>query len=137
MRKLQPVHWPRPRGYSNGIEARGRMVFVAGQVGWDPLTSKFPSGDFAAQARQALKNVVAALAAAGARPDQITRMTWYITDREAYLRSRPQIGEEYRAMVGRHFPAMSAVIVAGLIEPGAKLEIEVTAVVPDTDTAAV
>jgi enamine deaminase RidA (YjgF/YER057c/UK114 family) len=125
----EPEGWARPSGYANAASASGRSVFVSGQIGWDPATSKLGSGDFAAQARQALKNVVAALEAAGARPDQITRMTWYITDREAYVRSRPQVGADYREIIGRHYPAMSVVVVAGLIEAGAKIEIEVTAVV--------
>ena len=128
----EPEGWARPIGYANAVSARGRTVFIAGQVGWDPATSTFPSLDFAVQARQALTNIVRALEAAGAGPDQITRMTWYITDREAYMRSRPQIGAAYREIIGRHFPAMSVVVVAGLIEPGAKLEIEATAVVPET-----
>jgi 2-aminobenzoate-CoA ligase len=125
----EPEGWARPSGYANAVSATGRSVFVSGQIGWDPSTSKLVGGDFGAQTKQALKNVVAALAAAGARPDQITRMTWYITDREAYLRSRAQIGKDYREIVGRHFPAMSVVVVAGLIELGAKVEIEATAVV--------
>ena len=91
----------------------GRIVFVAGQVGWDPVTSVFAAGDFAAEVRQALANVVAALDAAGARPDQITRLTWYITDRDEYLRSRAEIGRAYREVIGRHFPAMSVVVVKG------------------------
>ncbi len=127
----EPEGWPRPSGYSNAVSATGRMVFVAGQVGWDPLTSRFPEGDFAVEARQALENVVAALSAAGARPDQIARMTWYITDRDEYLRLRGAIGAAYREVVGRHFPAMSVVVVKGLIEPGARVEIEATAVVAD------
>jgi len=104
-------------------------VFVAGQVGWNPVTCEFASGSFAEQVRQALENVVAALAAAGARPDQITRLTWYITDHDAYLEQRHAIGVHYREIIGRHFPAMSVVVVAGLIEPGALVEIEATAVV--------
>jgi 2-aminobenzoate-CoA ligase len=126
----EPAGWARPSGFANAVTATGRLVFVAGQVGWDPATGVFQSDDFADQVRQALTNVVSALAAAGARPDQITRMTWYITDRDAYLAGRRAIGEHYRQTIGRHFPAMSVVIVSGLIEPRAKVEIEATAVVP-------
>jgi enamine deaminase RidA (YjgF/YER057c/UK114 family) len=102
---------------------------VAGQVGWDPVTSVFAASDFADEVRQALTNVVVALDAAGARPDQIARLTWYITDRDEYLRSRAEIGRAYREVIGRHFPAMSVVVVNGLIEPGARVEIEATAIV--------
>ena len=125
----EPEGWPRPAGYSSAVSGTGRTIFVSGQVGWDPLTSKFPGGGFAAEVRQALVNVVSALAAAGARPDQIARMTWYITDRDAYLAARKPIGEAWRQIVGRHYPAMSVVVVAGLLEPEARVEIEVTAVV--------
>ena len=126
----EPAGWDRPIGYSNSVSATGRVVFVAGQVGWNPATSRFEAEDLCGQTRQALANVVAALAAAGARPDQITRLTWYITDRDLYLSQREAIGEAYREIVGRHFPAMSMVVVKDLIEPGALVEIEATAVVP-------
>jgi enamine deaminase RidA (YjgF/YER057c/UK114 family) len=106
------------------------VVCVAGQVGWDPVTSEFTASDFAAEVRQALANVVAALDAAGARPDQITRLTWFITSRDEYLRSRTEIGRAYREVVGRHFPAMSVVVVQSLLEAGARVEIEATAIVP-------
>jgi 2-aminobenzoate-CoA ligase len=125
----EPDGWPRPSGYTNAASATGRMVFVSGQIGWDPVTMKFTAADFAAEVRQSLANVVAALAAAGARPDQITRLTWYITDRDAYLNARAEIGRAYRDVVGRHFPAMSVVVVQGLIEERARVEIEATAVV--------
>jgi enamine deaminase RidA (YjgF/YER057c/UK114 family) len=125
----EPAGWPRPKGYANAASGTGRIVFVAGQVGWDPATAQITAGDFAAEVRQALANVVAALAAAGARPDQITRLTWYITNREEYLRHRTEIGVVYREVVGRHFPAMSVVVVQGLIEPRARVEIEATAIV--------
>ena len=125
----EPAGWPRPSGYANAASATGRMVFVSGQVGWDPVTMKFDAVDFAAEVRQALANVVTALAAAGARPDQITRLTWYITDRDAYLNARSDIGRAYRDVIGRHFPAMSVVVVQGLIEKNARVEIEATAVV--------
>lgn len=126
----EPAGWARPAGYANAVSATGRMVFVSGQVGWDPVTSSFPSTRFPDQARQALKNIVAALAAAGARPDQITRLTWYVTDRDLYLNNRKEIGAGYREMIGRHYPAMSVVVVAGLVEPGAQVEIEATAMIP-------
>ena len=125
----EPAGWPKPKGYANATSGAGRVVFVAGQVGWDPVTSVFAAGDFAAEVRQALVNVVTALHAAGALPDQITRLTWYITDRDEYLRNRAEIGRAYREVIGRHFPAMSVVVVKGLIEPGARVEIEATAVV--------
>ncbi|HEX2454576.1 MAG TPA: AMP-binding protein [Vicinamibacterales bacterium] len=125
----QPDGWDRPVGYSNAVSASGRMVFVAGQIGWNPATSRFEALDLCGQIRQALSNVVAALAAAGARPDQITRLTWYVTDRDLYLSQRAAIGQAYREIIGRHFPAMSMVVVNGLIEPDALVEIEATAVV--------
>jgi 2-aminobenzoate-CoA ligase len=127
----EPAGWTKPVGYANAVSARGRVVFVAGQVGWDPVTGTFPSARFPDQVHQALQNVVAALAAAGGRPEHITRLTWYVTSRESYLRHRQEIGASYRAIVGRHYPAMSVVVVAGLVEPGAEVEIEATAVVPD------
>ena len=130
MQILQPPGWKRPKGYANGIMAKGRMVFVAGQVGWN-AEEKFESSGFAAQARQALHNIVAVLAQAGARPEHICRMTWYVLDRHEYNASLKAVGEAYREIIGSNFPAMTAIQVAGLVEDGAKLEIEVTAVVPD------
>ncbi|MEO7104672.1 MAG: RidA family protein [Gemmatimonadaceae bacterium] len=127
---IQPAGWLAPRGYANGISATGRIISVAGQVGWNPETCAMECADFAAQAAQALKNVVAVLAAAGAQPEHLVRMTWFITDRSAYVAARGDIGESYRQIIGRHFPAMSVVIVHGLIEPDADVEIEATAVVP-------
>jgi enamine deaminase RidA (YjgF/YER057c/UK114 family) len=125
----EPDGWPRPSGYANAASAAGRLVFAAGQVGWNPATSRFEAHDLPGQVRQALRNVVAALGAAGAKPAEITRMTWYLTDRDAYLRERKSIGEAYRDVIGRQFPPMSVVVVKELIEPGALVEIEVTAVV--------
>jgi enamine deaminase RidA (YjgF/YER057c/UK114 family) len=125
----EPAGWPRPSGYTNAASATGRVVFVSGQVGWDPVTMTFGAADFAAEVRQALTNVVTALAAAGARPDQITRLTWYLTDRDEYINARAEIGRAYRDVIGRHFPAMSVVVVQGLIEKSARVEIEATAVV--------
>ena len=130
MRALQPPGWPRPKGYANGIEARGRLVFVAGQIGWDE-TGAFPDADLAGQVRRALSNVLAVLAEAGAGPEHVARLTWYVTDRDEYLDSLREIGAAYREVMGRHFPAMAVVAVAGLIEASAKVEIEATAVVPD------
>jgi enamine deaminase RidA (YjgF/YER057c/UK114 family) len=125
---LQPAGWARPRGYANGVAAEGRQVFVAGQIGWD-AEQRFASDDFAAQARQALANVVAVLACAGARPEHIVRMTWYVTSRDEYNGALTEIDASYRELIGRHYPAMSVVVVAGLLEPRAKVEIEATAVV--------
>jgi enamine deaminase RidA (YjgF/YER057c/UK114 family) len=128
MKFHEPEGWAKPSGYANAVSAEGRAVHVAGQVGWDPVTQQVVEGGFAAQVRQALRNVVAALAAAGARPEQIARLTWYITDRDAYMGARKEVGAAYRDVIGRHFPAMSVVVVAGLIEPGALVEIEATAI---------
>ena len=129
-RVLLPAGWPRPRGYANGIEARGRMVFVGGMIGWDE-TGRFPSDDLADQVRQTLRNIAAVLAEAGAGPEHVTRMTWYVTDMEAYRDSQRAIGEAYRAVMGNRFPAMALVQVVSLVERGAKVEIEATAVLPD------
>jgi len=125
----EPEGWDRPIGYANAVSATGRMIFVAGQVGWNPATSQFDAHDLCGQVRQALTNVVAALDAAGARPDRITRLTWYITDRDMYLSQRKAVGRIYRDIIGRHYPAMSMVVVKDLVEPGALVEIEATAVV--------
>ena len=125
---LQPPGWARPRGYANGIAAEGRQVFVAGQIGWDER-QQFVSDDFAAQVRQALANVVAVLDCAGARGEHIVRMTWFVTSRDEYNAALVEIGASYREIVGRNFPAMSVVIVAGLLEPRAKVEIEATAII--------
>jgi len=128
---ILPDGWPRPSGYANGVAARGRVVAVAGQVGWDPLTSQFASADFAVQAAQALRNVVAVLEAGGARPEHLVRVTWYVTDRSEYLAATKAVGRAWRETVGAHYPAMTLVVVAALLEEGAKVEIEATAVVPD------
>ena len=129
MRVLQPEGWPRPRGYSNGIEAEGRLVFVAGQIGWDEQ-GVFRSCDFAAQFRQALLNTLAVLKQAAAGPEHVTRMTWFITDRDEYLASLAGLGAAWKELMGRNYPAMAVIIVAGLVEKEAKIEIETTAVVP-------
>ncbi|MCH6587950.1 MAG: RidA family protein [Proteobacteria bacterium] len=127
MRVLHPEGWPRPRGYSNGIAAEGRLVFVAGQIGWDE-SQVFRSDDLVEQVRQALKNTLAVLAEAGAGPEQVVRMTWYITDKRDYLDRSKEIGAVYRALMGRHYPAMAMVEVSALMEDRAKVEIETTAV---------
>jgi enamine deaminase RidA (YjgF/YER057c/UK114 family) len=130
MRMLQPPDWAPPKGYANGVMARGTLVFVGGQVGWNGQ-QQFASDDFVAQARQALDNVVAVLREAGARPEHIVRMTWYVTDRGEYLGNLRALGEAYREVIGRHYPAMTAIEVSALIEKQARVEIEATAVVPD------
>jgi len=124
---LQPPDWARPRGYSNGIAAEGRQVFISGQIGWN-AQQQFAGDDLAAQVRQALANVVSVLACAGGKPEQLVRLTWYVTSREEYYASIEGIGTAYREVIGRHFPAMSVVVVAALLEPRAKVEIEATAV---------
>src|SRR5437763_7161466 len=126
---LQPPGWPKPKGYANGIKARGDTVFVGGMIGWDEH-ERFPQG-FAAQAAQALRNIVAVLAEGGAKPHHIVRMTWYVLDMDEYLAARAKLGPAYREIVGRHFPAMALVEVRRLVESGARLEIEATAVVPE------
>lgn len=130
MQTLQPPGWKRPKGYANGVVASGRMLFVAGQVGWD-TDEVFRSADLVDQIRQALANVLAILAAGEAGPQHIVRMTWYLGDAAEYNARLGEIGAVYRALVGKHYPAMSAVQVAGFVEAGAKVEIEVTAVLPD------
>ncbi|MGQ0538726.1 MAG: RidA family protein [Gemmatimonadaceae bacterium] len=122
--------WPRPAGYSNGIVASGRVLAIAGQIGWNPATRQIETEDLVQQTRAALANVVTVLRAAGGEPAHLVRLTWYITDRDAYLARREDIGRAYRDVMGRHYPAMSVVVVAGLIEPRAQVEIEATAVLP-------
>ncbi len=126
---LHPAGWPQPKGYANGIKARGDMVFVGGMVGWDEK-EHFPP-DFVGQTRQLLKNIVAVLAEGGAAPHHIVRMTWYVRDMDEYLKARPALGEVYREFIGDHYPAMALVAVTRLVEPEARLEIETTAVVPE------
>ena len=130
MQSLLPPGWSRPKGYSNGIVAKGRLVFVAGQVGWN-AQEKFETSDLAGQARQALKNIVAILAEAGAGPEHICRMDWFLGDVKEYNASLKDIGAAYREVIGKNFPVMTALQVAGFVEAGAKIEIEVTAVLPD------
>lgn len=127
---LQPEGWAKPVGYANGIVARGKLVFVGGQVGWN-RDCKFETDDLVGQVRQALQNVIDVLAAAGAGPQHLTSMTWYFTDKAAYLANLTPIGEVYRELMGRHYPAMAAVEVTALIEDRAKVEIQAMAVIPD------
>lgn len=127
---LQPAGWTAPKGYANGIAARGTQVFVGGQIGWNGQ-QQFESDDFIDQTRQALQNVLDVLRCAGAGPEHMVRMTWYILDRDEYNARLRELGEAYRAVMGRHFPAMTCVEVRRLVEARAKVEIEVTAVLPD------
>lgn len=133
MKILQPPDWMAPRGYSNGVltemQVGSKLVFVGGQVGWNGQ-QQFETDDLAEQVRQTLSNIVAILAEGGAKPEHIVRMTWYVTDKDEYVAAYPAIGKHYREFIGRHFPAMTAVEVADLVEDRAKVEIEVTAVVP-------
>ena len=127
VRVLQPDGWARPRGYANGVSATGRQIFVAGQIGWS-AEQQLVAGGLVEQTRQALANIVAILAVDGARPEHLVRLTWYLTDRASYLAEGTALGAAYREVIGRHFPAMSAVEVRALMEPGAVVEIEATAV---------
>ena len=129
MKVLQPQGWARPKGYSNGIAARGEMVFVSGMVGWNE-NGKLVGKDFLSQAKQALKNVVTVLAAASVLPENIVRMNWYVLDKDEYLAAQKNLGRVYREIIGAHYPAMTAVQVVALVEEGARVEIEVTAVIP-------
>ena len=129
---VQPEGWARPRGYTNGAVASGKLVTVAGQIGWNPETESFDSEDIAGQTRQALHNVVSVLLAAGARPHDLVRLTWYVLDRAEYVAARKEIGAAYREIIGDHYPPMSIVVVSGLLEESARVEIEATAVIPTT-----
>ncbi len=126
---LHPKKWKAAKGYANGVAAEGRQVFVAGQIGWN-ADQRFESRDFVKQTRQALENVVAVIAEAGGKPEHITRLTWYVTDKQEYLARLSEIGEAYRAVLGKHFPAMTMVQVVALVEDEALVEIEANAVVP-------
>jgi len=126
---LHPRHWKRAKGYANGIAAEGRLVFVAGQIGWN-ADQKFESQDFVAQTRQALQNIVAVVREAGGALEHVTRLTWFITDKKEYLSRLAEVGEAYRSVMGTHFPAMTMVQVVALVEDGAKVEIEASAVIP-------
>ncbi|MES2979926.1 MAG: RidA family protein [Pseudomonadota bacterium] len=130
MKALQPPDWLAPKGYANGILARGSLLFVGGQIGWNGQ-QQFESDDFLAQTRQALQNIVEVLRAGGAGPEHMVRMTWYVVDRAEYIASLKALGGVYREVMGKNFPAMTCVEVAGLVEDRARIEIEVTAVLPD------
>jgi enamine deaminase RidA (YjgF/YER057c/UK114 family) len=130
MKYLQPANWSRPKGFTYGIAAHGQTVFVSGMIGSN-AEGKMVAGDFVKQARQALKNIVVVLSEAGAKPEHIVRMNWYVVDRNEYLGAYKQLGLVYREIIGRHYPAMTAVQVTSLVEDAARLEIEVTAVIPD------
>ncbi len=130
MTKLQPPDWAEPKGYANAVMARGALIFVGGQIGWN-AAQQFESDDFIAQTRQALLNIVAVLKAGGAGPEHMVRMTWYLTDRVEYVARLKELGTVYRQVMGKNFPAMTCVEVAGLVEERARIEIEVTAVLPD------
>ena len=130
MKKLQPPDWAEPKGYANGIMARGALIFVGGQIGWNAV-QVFESDDFIAQTRQALMNIAAVLRAADAGPEHMVRMTWFVTDRLEYSARLKELGGVYREVMGKNFPAMTCVEVSGLVEDRAKIEIEVTAVLPD------
>jgi enamine deaminase RidA (YjgF/YER057c/UK114 family) len=130
MQVLLPPGWPRPKGYANGVMARGRQIFVAGMIGWD-AHGVFHTDDMAGQVRQALQNIVDVLTEGGAKPEHIVRMTWYVTDKLEYVAAYPEIGKAFRELIGSFNAAMTAVQVAALIEDRAKVEIEVTAVIPD------
>jgi enamine deaminase RidA (YjgF/YER057c/UK114 family) len=127
---LQPPGWAQPKGYSNGIEARGRQIYVAGMVGWNEK-AEFETDDFIGQCRQTLRNIVQTLACAQAGPQHIVRMTWYVKDKHEYLARARELGAVYQEVIGRHYPVMALVQVADLVEDRAKVEIEATAVVPD------
>ena len=130
MEVLQPSGWPRPKGYANGLVGRGRIVFVAGQIGWD-ASERVVSDDLVEQARQALENVLAVVAEAGGGPEHVARLTWFVTDKAEYVARRRELGRAYRAVMGDAYPAMSLLEVKGLLEPGAVVEIEATALLPD------
>jgi enamine deaminase RidA (YjgF/YER057c/UK114 family) len=127
---IEPEGWVQPVGYANGMSATGRFVVTAGQVGWDPASGTFASDDFAGQAAQALRNIVAVLRAGGAGPEHLVRLTWYVTSRDEYATARRAVGAAYREIIGRHYPAMTVIVVSALFEKRAKVEIEATAVVP-------
>jgi enamine deaminase RidA (YjgF/YER057c/UK114 family) len=130
MKVLQPPTWPRPKGYANGVSAKGSMIFLSGMVGWNEK-EQFVAKDFAGQVRQALQNIVAVLNEANARPEHIVRMNWYVVNRDEYMAASHEVGVIYREVMGRYYPAMTLVEVSGLVEAQARVEIEVTAVLPE------
>jgi enamine deaminase RidA (YjgF/YER057c/UK114 family) len=129
MQILNPAEWAAPKGYANGVVAQGRLVFLAGQIGWN-AESRFDSDDLVSQTRQALLNIVRVLAEAGGRPEHLVRLTWYVVDKKDYLARNSELGKVYRDILGKHYPAMTLVQVAALLEDRAKVEIEATAVIP-------
>ena len=131
MRLLHPKDWAPTKGFSNGVDAEGRQVFVAGQIGWN-AQQEIVSDDFVAQVDQALRNIVDILAEAGARPEHLVRLTWYVTDKREYLARAREVGQAYQRVIGRHYPAMTLVQVAALLEDRARVEIEATAIVPNS-----
>jgi enamine deaminase RidA (YjgF/YER057c/UK114 family) len=128
---LTPSGWAPPRGYAHGMVASGKIVTLAGQIGWEPETCTFPTGGFVEQVRQALQNIAVLLREAGASPAHLVRLTWFVTDRDGYLDNQKEIGQAYRELIGPHYPAMSVVIVSALVEEQAMVEIEATAVIPE------
>ena len=130
MRFLQPPGWARPKGFANGIAARGELVFIAGQVGWTGQ-GEWRERSFAGQFRQALRNIIDVLAEAGGGPEHIVRLTWYVLDKQEYLAALREVGAAYRELMGRHYPTMAVLQVSGLVEDQARLEIEATAVLPE------
>jgi enamine deaminase RidA (YjgF/YER057c/UK114 family) len=130
LKTLQPSGWAKPAGYANGVSARGRIIHVAGQIGWNK-DSRFETDDFVGQVKQSLQNIVAVLACDDARPEHIVSMTWYFTSKRDYLDNLKGVGQAYRDTIGRHFPAMTAIAVSALMEDSAKVEIQAVAVVPD------
>jgi enamine deaminase RidA (YjgF/YER057c/UK114 family) len=130
MKILQPPGWARAKGFSNGIAAKGNLVFIAGQIGWTG-ECKWEARDFAGQFKQTIRNILDVLAQANGRPEHIVRLTWYVLDKQEYLNSLKSVGEAYRELMGRHYPTMAVVQVSGLVEDEARLEIEATAVVPE------
>jgi len=133
MQILQPPGWARPKGFSNGISCKGRLVFIGGQIGWSGQ-GEWIDRSFAGQFRQALKNILEVLAQAGGKPEHLVRLTWYVLDRKEYLASLRELGAAYRELMGRHYPTMAVVQVSGLVENDARLEIEATAVIPEEAT---
>jgi len=130
MKFLQPPNWPRPKGYANGVAAKGTLVFLSGIVGWN-AQGRFEARDFVGQVRQALQNIIELLDQANATPDHVARMTWYVLDKSEYIAAAKEMGVAYRETIGSHYPAMTVVEVSGLVEADARVEIEVTAVVPE------
>jgi enamine deaminase RidA (YjgF/YER057c/UK114 family) len=133
MQILQPPGWARPKGFSNGISCKGRLVFIGGQIGWSGQ-GEWIDRSFAGQFRQALKNILEVLAQAGGKPEHLVRLTWYVLDRKEYLASLKELGAAYRELMGRHYPTMAVVQVSGLVENDARLEVEATAVIPEEAT---